>query len=183
MCDYSCATARGLRTHYSRGWCQIENANATTPTRSTSTGTAGTSTASDDNALSLGKRGRASGEEERDDDECVNDGWEEKENDGAARKNLRMYTPPRAVPGEQEPLPLPEHVRGVPAATYAKQIKYLVMSGEIRDKIKGENLHQVARNELFLMKFCLDNGLGRDQGQQLLNWMKSVRNIDILVNI
>ena len=68
-------------------------------------------------------------------------------------------------------------------AAYAFKTKYLVISGDIREKIDSENLNEIARNELFLMKFCLDNGLGRDPGQQLLNWMKSVCNIHICVNI
>ena len=93
-----------------------------------------------------------------------------------------LFTPPAIRRDNLVSIPFPERMNGVSEATYAMQTKYLAMSREILEKVNAVSLDQTARNELFLMKFCLDNGLGRDPGQQLLNWMKSVCNMHIYMN-
>ena len=75
---------------------------------------------------------------------------------------------------------LPERDPWTSEATYATKTKYLVRSGEIHETVRATRLSQESKNELFLMKYCMDNGLGRDQGQQLMNWMKKVCYIDIV---
>ena len=71
-------------------------------------------------------------------------------------------------------LPLPPRDIGESEDIYKLRTKYLALNNSIGQQVAGIPLDQVAKNELFVMKFCMDNGLGRDQGQQLLNWMKSV---------
>ena len=183
VCDYQCSTARGMRVHHSRGWCQVEEEEEKADTTRTST-----------SSTTLGKRryvaedggseGVGNAVLDGDDEECFTETAAVVSSPPSSSNLVVMFTPsPRAGVEGGQPLPLPERIRGVSAAAYATQVKYLVLSKAILDKVNGEDLDQVARNELFLMKFCLDNGLGRDQGQQLLNWMKLVRNITIYPDI
>ena len=189
--DYECLTARGMRVHLSR-WCLVDESTSTSTSTSTATATStsttggatdgGTSIATGTTSPDPKNKRRRIDDDEDDEEE------EKADTDSIAVELLspvppELFTPPAIRRDNLVSIPFPERMNGVSEATYAMQTKYLAMSREILEKVNAVSLDQTARNELFLMKFCLDNGLGRDPGQQLLNWMKSVCNMHIYMNI
>lgn len=189
VCDYECLTARGMRVHLSR-WCLIDESTSTTTAATASSSTSTSTGGAIDGGTSTSATSTTSPELKRRRIDVVDDEEEEEEEaDHSSSVGLlsplppELFTPPAVRDNCLVPIPFPERMNGVSEAMYALQTKYLAMSQEIRDKVNAVSLDQTARNELFLMKFCLDNGLGRDPGQQLLNWMKSVCNMHIYMNI
>ena len=163
-------------------WCQAPLPGASRSTTSTATSTTAsitsaspsTSTSARTTEPQLGKRRR---EEEVEEDVGV----EEKKGDDAGPELSFEIFPEEdthhathAGGGPPSPAPLPERPLTMKESDYRIQVKYLELSSVIHDNISAAEISETSRHELFLMKFCINNGLGRDQGQQLLNWMKGV---------
>lgn len=173
-------TAKSFRSHVSR-WCQLTaplevaassiSTSSTTSSETTATQHSVTTTAS----TQLGKRRRDEDEIEENPD--VVDTEELPFNIFPQEESLQVR------PTCNSPAPIPERPVGMKESDYVWRVKYLELTNIIHENISTAQLSETARHELFLMKFCMENGLGRDQGQQLLNWMKGVRVYEYYMNI
>ena len=172
------STTKSLRTPVSR-WCQVETPLIGIRSNSPASGHRGaqplvaSSSASNSNGSAILQFSTPPIAEQQSDDK---DGFE----DNVPLVDIGLTTPmfgqdqhQRRARALTTPQPLPERVPGISEAAYALQIKYLLKDLEIHAKSSGE-LGDVARNELYLMKWFSENGTSRDQGQKLLDWLKSV---------